>query len=112
MCWGKCGERLTLKSFGKNACYEDGLKSYCRDCELEYRRDRKESSKESSERYRLLHGRKRTYRTTGWQKRYDELKATGKVTTAKKRRATEDYANIRLVWGELVICKPRKNKRK
>ena len=111
-CWGKCGLRLTLKSFDKNVCYEDGLKSYCRDCSNAYRRDHKETYKESSERYRLLHGETRTYRTTGWKNRYAELRATGRVTTAKRRRAVKDRANMRLVCGELIICKPRKTKRR
>ena len=111
-CWGKCGNRLTLKSFGKNACYEDGLKSYCRDCEKLYRRDRKETQKEFAERYRLLHGKTRNYRTPGWERRLRELRETGRVTPPGREAAITRKENIRLVWGELVVCKPRKHKRK
>ena len=109
-CWGKCGERLTFKSFGKNVTKPDGLKDYCHDCETRYRQDRKHTYTRFLERYRLLAGIKRNYRTFGWRKRYTQLRATGRARPSRHEKAKKDRANIRLVCGELMICKPRKGK--
>ena len=109
ICWGKCGEYLTLTSFSKNAGYSDGLRSYCKDCEVSYRRDRAQTYKRSTERYRLLNGRTRNYRTPGWEGRLRELRATGRVLPRGRRAAVERRKHIRLVCGKLIVCKPRKN---
>ena len=110
-CYGKCKERLTFKSFGTNRTKPDGLKDYCRDCEDVYRQERKHILNKLLERYRILNGKYRNYRTIGWEKRYAQLRATGKIVTAKQRKAKIDRENMRLVWGYLAVCKPRKKKR-
>lgn len=110
-CWGKCKERLTFKSFGSNATKPDGLKDYCRDCEKIYRQVRNHINKGISERYRLITGQYRNYRSTGWQNRYAELRATGKITDKRRDKARIDRVNLRLVCGELMVCKPRKKKK-
>ena len=103
VCRGKCGERLTFKSFVANGYKPDGLKEHCKDCEKAYRQDRKETYKGSRERYRLLAGNRRTFRTLGWTGRYKELLETGKVTPPGRKKALKNKAKLRLVCGQLRI---------
>ena len=111
LCWGKCGLRLTFKSFGINRTKHDGLKDYCRDCEDIYRQERKHILDKLLERHRILKGQYRNYRSGGWRSRYAQLRETGKIVTMKQKKAKEDRENLRLVWGYLAVCKPRKKKK-
>ena len=110
-CLGKCQERLTFKSFRKNVTKHDGLSDYCKDCEDIYRQGRKHILDKFLERHRILSGNYRNYRRWGWQQRYAQLRKTGKIDTLKMKKARKDRENLRLVWGYLAVCKPRKKKK-
>ena len=110
VCWGKCGERLTFKSFSKNRAKPDGLKEYCKDCANAYRRDRIEQVRVSGERYertskRRPQGRFRFY---GWPGRLRELRETGQVTALGRGAALKLWATKRLVWGELRFVEKKR----
>ena len=108
-CWGKCGERLTLKSFVGNRVKSDGLQDYCKDCAKAYRQDHNEKTK-VRERYRNRAGKPRrigSHVEQTWRARMRQLKETGEVTNRRQERAREKVGKMRLVWGYLRVVEDK-----
>ena len=90
------GQRLALSSFGGNSSKPDGLKTYCKACESQYRQTRKHKEIEYSrrteittKRYCGLKGGRR-----GWDTRLEHFEKTGEYLPygydAAKNRLDKD----------------------
>jgi len=105
VCTGGCGQRLTLKSYAKNASRADGLEWECRECRARYRRERTDNFKKFSGRCENTGkiARIGSHKKKGWEKRMRQLEATGRVLHDEEITSRYKVLRMRLVCGKLQI---------